>query len=151
MSNATPPAVKNVLADLTPGDRKKEFVKKLRQMKATTVTNAATTEDVAKRLGCTRQDVYALVAGTAGKAGSSPTCLLATGHVKVAKTEEGLAVYLTKAGQTADFKDRPFAAVVAASKVEPKKATPTAKKPKSKTVQAVADGTTPVEVEASVA
>lgn len=92
----------------TPGDQKKALVKLLRKVGATKAGSAADLGALATKLGVDRKQVYGMVSGLSGKAGSSPTCLLATGHVKIADLEDGLAVYLTNKGVKTEFDDRPF-------------------------------------------
>lgn len=93
----------------TPSEQRKSLVRKLRAMEAVDSAGARTIDDLAQRLKVDRLAVYGLVNGTSGKAGSSPTCLAATGHVKVMKREgEGLSVYLTAKGRKTDFSEPPF-------------------------------------------
>ena len=101
-------------ADRTPaGERRAEVVKVLRKAGAKSAADAKGLDFVAEKMGngTLPIDVYRLVSGGSGKAGSSPTCLIATGHCKTAEVEgvKGLAVYLTKKGQDADLKSPPFA------------------------------------------
>jgi len=87
-----------------------ELVRVLRKSNATSMTSGKPLGDIAERLKVERKDVYHLVNGSAGKAGSSPTCLVATGHVKVtAREDAGLVAFLTRKGQTTDFSESPFA------------------------------------------
>jgi hypothetical protein len=96
--------------DLPPRDRRINVVKALRQLRATSATAARSLDDVAAKAGTTKYDVYGVISGHSGKAGSSPSCLIATGHAKVADVEgQGLSVYLTKRGQETKFDDYPFA------------------------------------------
>jgi hypothetical protein len=106
---ATPVPVKPKKDGPTPGERKAELVRVLRKVKATSAGNSKSLKDLGDRLGVEPREVYGLVNGTAGKAGSSPTCLAATGHVKVTSLAgEGLSIYLTKKGQETKFDERPF-------------------------------------------
>ena len=85
------------------------FVKSLRKLGATKAGSARSITYLVEKLKMDRRQVYGLVNGLAGKAGSSPTCLVATGHVKVTESEEeGLSVYLTAKGQSSDFSESPF-------------------------------------------
>lgn len=95
-------------SDLPPGVRKERLVKSLQKTGSTSASSSRTFTDLATRLGWEAREVYGLVNGTSGKAGSSPTCLVATGHVKVVTTEEGLSVHLTAKGLKADFSGMPF-------------------------------------------
>ncbi len=89
--------------------RRVELVKTLRKSGATSATAAKDLATLAERLKVERLDVYHLVNGASGKAGSSPTCLIATGHVKITAHENlGLCVYLTKEGSSTDFSESPF-------------------------------------------
>ncbi len=108
-------------ADVPANERRAALVKCLRKAKATEAAKGLLLEELAGRLKYTRFDAYGLVSGTSGKAGSSPGCLLATGHVQVANREDGLAVYLTKKGSTTDFKEVPFAKKAAAKVVPAEK------------------------------
>lgn len=92
----------------TPGDRKKDLVKVLRKIGAVKAGSAVTFQVAGAKLGITPREAYGLVCGTAGKACSSPTCLAATGHVKIAEHEDGLSIYLTPKGIKTLFDDRPF-------------------------------------------
>jgi hypothetical protein len=100
------------MSDTPPGERKTALIKALRKVGATKLTAAVSITDLATKLGYTHFDVYGLVAGTSGKVGSNPNCLLATGHVKV---NEEKAVYLTPKGAKTDFSGSPF---VRATKAE---------------------------------
>lgn len=103
------------MSDVPPNVRKVNLVKCLRKAKATKAGAGLTIQDLADRLKITKFDAYGLVNGTSGKAGSSPTCLVATGHVQVAKlAEEGLVVSLTKKGTLTEFKEAPFTKTTAA-------------------------------------
>lgn len=90
-----------------------KVVEALRKLHATSPSTAVPLDKVAEKLGggATRRDAYRHIAGASGKAGSSPTCLMATGHVKTTDGVEGRGVgaYLTKKGQEADLKKSPFA------------------------------------------
>lgn len=109
----TKPAEKVVdrtMADLPAGDRKVALVKALRVAKATARAKGVTLATLVEKLGYTSFDVYGLVNGTSGKAGSSPTCLTATGHVGAETPEEGrgLVVWLTPKGAKTKFDEPPF-------------------------------------------
>ncbi len=97
------------MADVPAPERKKKLVQALRAMGADSAASARPFADLVNRLKWTRFDVYGLVNGTSGEAGSSPTCLAKTGHVKLAKHEEGLSVYLTPKGKATKFDEAPFA------------------------------------------
>lgn len=90
-----------------------KVVEALRKLHATSPSTAVPLDKVAEKLGggATRRDAYRHIAGASGKAGSSPTCLMATGHVKTTDGVEGRGVgaYLTKKGQEANLKEAPFA------------------------------------------
>jgi len=98
------------MAGVPTTERRANLVKTLRKRRATSARAAVSLETLVGDLGYTRFDVYGLIAGTSGKAGSNPNCLLSTGHVKTAVNEEvrGLSVYLTDKGKKTKFKDRPF-------------------------------------------
>ncbi len=96
------------IAHLTPGERRIALVKSLRKLRATSRTGAKTLAVVAEDLGCTRAEVYGLVNGTSGKAGSSPTCLAATGHVETYEHEAGLSIFATDKGKSTKFTEPPF-------------------------------------------
>ena len=87
------------------GDRRVALVKRLRQVGATGPGSSRPLGDLAEKLGLTRFDVYGLVNGTSGEAGSNPRCLVATGHVKTCVQEgvRGACVYLTAKGQKGDL------------------------------------------------
>jgi len=104
----SPKKSKLSFSDTPPGDRKKQVVKKLQQLGAIGASSARTFADLAERLGWTQKEVYGLFCGLSGKACSSPTCLVATGHAKIVTTQEGLAVHLTTKGNKPDFSTRPF-------------------------------------------
>lgn len=100
---------RSMASDVTPGERKKLLIKVLRQKKATSAPTALPLSDLCEKLGYTQFDVYGLISGTSGKAGSNPRCLLATGHVKVAVVDEkGRGIYLTAKGNKTDFTEVPF-------------------------------------------
>jgi hypothetical protein len=92
-------------------ERRVKVVAALRKLDATTASNAVGLEKLAEKAGVTRAEAYIAVTGGAGKVGSSPTCLMHTGHCKTADVEgvRGIAVYLTPKGKTADLKAEPFA------------------------------------------
>ena len=96
------------MAKVPPGERKTALVKVMRKLGATGATSSRTIPVLAEATGYTQFDVYGLLRGTSGKADSGPRCLVATGHVKAADTEEGLAFYLTAKGQKTGFNDIPF-------------------------------------------
>lgn len=96
------------MADVPPGERKSALVKALRKLGAVKASSVAKAQDLCKATGYTPFDVYGLVNGTSGKAGSSPTCLSATGHVKVADHEDGRGYYLTAKGIKTGFDEVPF-------------------------------------------
>lgn len=128
------------MADVPANERKITLVKLLRKSRSTSATTAKSVSDLVALTGWSRFDVYGLINGTSGKAGSSPTCLVATGHVKVSVDEtDGLSVYLTKAGSETKFTERPFAKVApkakAPAKIEAKAKEP-AKKAKAKSPKA---------------
>lgn len=92
-----------------PTVRRMKLVKMLRKLGATTATAATPLTTLVEKLGYTRFDVYGLVSGSSGKAGSSPRCLMATGHAKIVDgVEGGKAVYLTAKGVKTDFTESPF-------------------------------------------
>ncbi len=96
---ATPQTPETTLSAATP-----------QRNKAVDHHHALSLAKLVERTRFTRLDVYGLVSGHTGKAGSAPGCLLATGHAKVCRSEEeGLCVYLTKQGLTTDFSEYPFA------------------------------------------
>lgn len=93
---------------LTSGQRKEKLVRSLQRMQSRGVGSSRRLTELARALGWTNREVYGLINGLAGKAGSSPTCLAATGHVKVIDQGEGLAVHLTAKGLKPDFFAMPF-------------------------------------------
>lgn len=97
------------MADIPAPERKKKLVQLMRKMGATSSGSARSVTELAEKIGYTKFDVYGLLSGTSGKAGSAPACLLATGHVKSVDREDGLGFHLTAKGAKTDFTDRPFA------------------------------------------
>ena len=99
------------MSEVPAGERRVALVKALRQFKAVGAAKARPLADLVAKLGYTRFDVYGLIAGTSGKAGSAPRCLIATGHVAVTKSHpgEGMQVYLTRKGQSWTFDEAPLA------------------------------------------
>ncbi len=87
-----------------------DLVKALRKTGSKGVTTAVGLQVLADKLKTDRLGVYHLVNGASGKAGSAPTCLVATGHAKVTQVEgTGLAVFLTPKGFKTEFAETPFA------------------------------------------
>jgi len=98
------------MASDPPAERKKALISLLKKMKVTGATKARPVAEIAERLGYTKFDVYGLVNGTSGKAGSSSTCLVATGHAATASIEgeRGISIYLTAKGAKTKFDESPF-------------------------------------------
>jgi hypothetical protein len=96
---ATPKKKSRTMSKEPAGERRAKLVKLLKKMKATGKAPQAMKE-VAKRLKYTEFDVYGLVCGTSGKAGSAATCLMAHGIAETCRMEgeRGLSVYLTPKG-----------------------------------------------------
>ena len=131
---------RSMAVDVSPGDRRIALVKKMRQLGATNASGAKTAKQLSEKVGYTQFDVYGLVSGTSGKAGSSPRCLIATGHVKPAAVEgEGIGYYLTAKGVKTDFSELPF------TKSSPK---PKAEKKPSKVEKKPAKAKTPSKAKA---
>lgn len=103
------------MAEVPVGDRRIALVKAMRKAHATSAQDALTVEALAEKVGYTKFDVYGLLSGTSGKAGSNPRCLLATGHAKVADTQDGRGYYLTAKGTKTSFKEIPFVSKSAAA------------------------------------
>lgn len=97
------------MSETPAAERKVALVKALRKFRATSSSAACPLAKLVEELGYTRFDVYGLINGTSGAAGSAPTCLAATGHVKVIASDEGLAAYLTPKGKDSKFTEPPFA------------------------------------------
>lgn len=103
------------MSEVPVGDRRIALVKAMRKAHATSAQDALTVEALAEKVGYTKFDVYGLLSGTSGKAGSNPRCLLATGHAKVADTQDGRGYYLTAKGVKTNFKEVPFISKSAAA------------------------------------
>jgi hypothetical protein len=91
--------------------RKIALVKLMKKVGAFSQTTSRTVEFLAEKLGYTKFDVYGLLSGTSGKAGSSPNCLLAHGIARVGDFPDGgrgKSYFLTAKGQKADFSVPPF-------------------------------------------
>jgi hypothetical protein len=90
------------------GDRRKKLVQLLKKMKANSKSPKPLAE-VAKRLGYSEFDVYGLVCGTSGKAGSAASCLMAAGLVTTSKVEgeRGVSLSLTASGSKLKGYDKP--------------------------------------------
>ena len=67
------------MAKIPVGERRKNLVKLLKKVNATNAGEAYSIGDLAEKLGYTKFDVYGLVNGTGGEAGSSPNCLVPRG------------------------------------------------------------------------
>lgn len=92
------------------GDRKTTLVKLLRKFGATSAGSGKSARELADKLGCERKDVRVIACGgSTGKADDSPTCLVATGHVKMAADGHKIAFYLTAKGKSTSFDGAPFA------------------------------------------
>ena len=99
---------KRSMANIPAADRRTALLKVLRQAGAIKASTALPIGEAAERLKYTKFDVYGLVCGTSGKAGSAPRCLARTGHVKVTKSDEGgLAIYLSSKGRSEGVKKTP--------------------------------------------
>lgn len=93
----------------TLGERKIDLIKCLRKFKAVGSSSARPLSVLAEKTGYDRREVYGMINGLSGKAGSSPTCLSATKHVAISDLpEKELSVYLTPSGRSTTFKDMPF-------------------------------------------
>ncbi len=109
---AKPVANGSAFLGKTAPQRKVELVKALRKWEATSAGSARSARAIADKFGCERKDIRIIVCGgSLGKVDDSPTCLIATGHVK-ASTDDGngrMGFYLTAKGKTTKFDDAPFA------------------------------------------
>lgn len=98
--------------DLPAGERRITLVKAMRAMKATSAAAARPVAELSAKTGYSNYEVYGLISGNAGKAGSNPRCLLATGFVRVSQlppdSGRGKGYYLTKRGTTTKFDEVPF-------------------------------------------
>jgi hypothetical protein len=101
------------------GDRRRTVVEALRRAKATSVSKALGVGDLAEKSGLDHRLVYGACNGLAGKAGSDPRCLVATGHVAAARVppkdeaKDGagtLGFYLTPKGAKGKLDVPPFVA-----------------------------------------